>query len=289
MVAENEADRDVGIFDDLYELLIRDEIEVLNSNQGLLRGWLSQLNPFATTSTETSRETVQIVNKILLFLERPTSDAKKDLRVRMEEGLFRGPVRADVLRSIIPVVPPGGHRFVKRAANKDAFDTTPPKEFSQFDDDVVYFKDNFSGIGFWPVLDPTSDDNAEMTAIIDRYFNEPIPPALAGFAGVITSTCNYACPNRARITLGAIALFLLVGILTWRSFYSGLADQIAFRFMWIGLVWSGNTVLIATLFILANCDPHAIWPGRFMWALIAALGFLLVMSSIQRYKNGPMP
>ncbi|AEI95652.1 hypothetical protein [Roseobacter litoralis] len=292
VVAETEEQRQEGVFDDLYELLVPNEIEVLNNNdQGFLRSSISSLNPFqnADAQTDTSRETVEIVNKILLFLERPTSDAKKDLRVRMEEGLFRGTVRADILRSIIPVVPPGGHRFVKSTPHEDAFDTTPPKEFSQFEDDVVYFKDNFSGIGFWPVLDPLSDDNAEMTSIIAKYFDKPLAPALAGFEGVITSTCNYWCPNRAKITLGAIALFVLVGVLTWRSFYSGLADQLAFRFMWIGLVWSGNVVLIGTLFILATCDPHAVWPGRFMWALIWVLGFMLVLNSYQRFKNGPMP
>lgn len=292
VVPENKGEERTGVFDDLYELLVPNEIRVLNDkDQSLLRNFLSALNPFqdVNTQTETSRETVEIVDKILLFLERPTSDAKKELRLRMEEGLFKGPVRADVLRSIIPVVPPGGHRFIKSTPHEDAFDTTPAKEFSQFDDDVVYFKDNFSGIGFWPVLDPQSDDNAEMTAIISKYFDKQLPPSLAGFETIITNTCNYWCPNRARITLGAIALFILVGVLTWRSFYSGLADQIAFRFMWVGLVWSGHVVLIATLFILANCDPHAVWPGRFMWTLIGVLGVMLAVSSYQRHKNGPMP
>lgn len=49
-------------------------------------------------------------DRILVFLERPTTDAKKIIRFRMENGVYRGAVRRELLRRIMPVLPPGGHR-----------------------------------------------------------------------------------------------------------------------------------------------------------------------------------
>lgn len=271
---------DQPLFDELFELLVPSPYVLADAER--------VVDP--TRPAPLDRETTKIIHKILLFLERPTTDAKKGLRFRMEQGLFQGETRRQVLRSIIPVVPPGGHELIRTAVKPNAPDQSTPPLFSQFEDDVVYFKDNFSGIGFWPALDPKAAETETINAIIAEHFNAPrLPAVLASFEEPVQRVCTFACPNRAKITLAAMALFALVVLLTWRSFYSGIVDKIAFRFMTIGLVWIGNIVLVATLLVLANCDPQAFWPGLLMWLLVAVLGLLLVYNFVQRIKNGPMP
>ncbi|WP_375229587.1 hypothetical protein [Roseobacter sp. S98] len=270
---------DEPLFDELYELLIPSPLVLADGAAARADG-----------PQDLDRETTKIIDKILLFLERPTTDAKKGLRYRMEQGLFQGEVRASVLRSIIPVLPPGGHEFVLTAVKPNAVNQTPAAPFSQFEDDVVYFKDNFSGVGFWPVPDPAGTETASIAAIIANHFNAPrLPPLLASFEATVSDVCDFSCPNRAAITLAAMALFAIIVLLTWRSFYSGIVDRIAFRFMTIGLVWIGNLVLVGTLLVLSFCDPRSVWPGILMWVLIALLGSIMIYNFVQRIKNGPMP
>ncbi len=271
---------DRAIFDELFELL-QPQPYVFADEDRSAEGF---------DPTAESRETRKIINKILLFLERPTTDAKKGLRFRMEQGLFQGEMRRQVLRSIIPVVPPAGHREIRTSIKANDPNKEARKPFSQLEDDIVYFKDNFSGIGFWPVLDPLGGETETINTMIATHFNAPaLPLVLASFSEPIDRVCTFACPNRAKIGLAAIALFLAVVLLTWRSFYSGVVDQIAFRFMAVGMVWIGNFVLLATLFVLANCDPHSFWPDLLMGLLIAVLLVLISYNFIQRIKNGPMP
>lgn len=273
-------DLDKPVFDELFELLLPNPYigaEEDSANALLQPGFRD-------------RETAKVIDKVLLFLERPTTDSKKGLRFRMEQGLFQGEVRRQALRSIIPVVPPGGHELVLTSVKPNATDQSEPPKFSQFEDDVVYFKDNFSGIGFWPVLDPSDPQTVRMNAIIADHFNAPLlSPVLASISGPVERVCTYACPNRARIALSAIALFTILVLLTWRSFYSGFVDKIAFRFMTIGLVWIGNIVLVAALFVLARCDPFSVWPEWLLSGLLLVLGLLLFSTYVQRIKNGPMP
>ncbi|MFK7762663.1 MAG: hypothetical protein AB8B62_05340 [Roseobacter sp.] len=271
---------DRAIFDELFELLQPQPYVFADEDTGA-----EGFDPSAE-----SRETRKIINKILLFLERPTTDAKKGLRFRMEQGLFQGEMRRQVLRSIIPVLPPAGHREIRTSVKTNDPNKEEREPFSQLDDDVVYFKDNFSGIGFWPVLDPLGAETGTINAKIAAHFNAPaLPAVLASFSEPVDRVCTFACPNRAKIGLAAMALFAAVVLLTWRSFYSGIVDQIAFRFMAVGMVWIGNFILLATLFVMANCDPHSFWPEILMGLLVAVLLLLISYNFIQRIKNGPMP
>ncbi|MDE0970440.1 MAG: hypothetical protein OSA51_13765, partial [Octadecabacter sp.] len=62
----------------------------------------------------------KVIDNLLLFLELPTSISKKILRLRIERSDFRGTNREAVLRSIIPVIPPGGHKLIHEAPRPDA-------------------------------------------------------------------------------------------------------------------------------------------------------------------------
>ena len=76
--------------------------------------------------------------KILILLEEPTTQAKKQLRLAVENSGLYGTLRGIMLRNIIPVMAFDGHNW------------------EQLEDDIVYFKDNFGGTGFWPIpLDGT--------------------------------------------------------------------------------------------------------------------------------------
>ncbi|TCM86116.1 hypothetical protein [Rhodovulum steppense] len=227
------------------------------------------------------------VDKVLIFLERPTSDAKKLLRARMDHGAFRGTERFEVLRSIIPVLPPAGHENVfPRLRDGEAADPATGK-FGQFRDDVVYFEDNFAGIGFWPVPHPDAPETAELFRFIsEQWVVGVLPSSLGVFENRAQAVCTWACPNRAYLTLVAMAVFSLVVLLTWRSYYSGLFERIAFRWHVVGI---GTAGLLALLVLLSICDHKAVWPPVFLGMLVFLLGAILVFDVIQRARNGPRP
>lgn len=88
--------------------------------------------------------------KILVLLEEPTTQAKKNLRLEVESGGLYGILRGLLLRNIIPVIEFDG------------------RNWEQLEDDIVYFKDNFGGAGFWsmPMNEPAMP--AEMSGRCDE-------------------------------------------------------------------------------------------------------------------------
>ncbi len=79
----------------------------------------------------------KLLPRLLVLLEEETTDSKKQLRLRAESALH-GEDRAQLLRRVVPVI---------------TFDND---NWQQLEDDIIYFKDNFGGIGFWtmPVIPP---------------------------------------------------------------------------------------------------------------------------------------
>ncbi len=224
---------------------------------------------------------LKIVDKLLIFLERPTRDTSQMLRYQMDVSQFSGETLMDALRSIIPVLPPGAHEFVYTPGKKE-------RPYDQFGHDVSYFEDNFGGIGFWPVPRIQTADAANVQKIVSDKLN--VSPATGSiFEAPAARVCGFVCPNRAYVSLSAMALFAAVIILTWRSFYNGIVDRIAFRVLMIGAVWIGNIVLIAILFLLTACDSRAYVPKWCLFLLIGVLGLVLIYNFVQRVKNGPQP
>lgn len=272
-----------GLFDELYNLLITRTIIVQEQKRdanGL---------PLPAATTETKRDTVQIINRILFFLERETSDAKKSLRSRMEQGLFQGAERANVLRSIIPVLPPSGHEFVQRSV-KAKRPAEQRETFGQFEDDVIYFKDNFAGVGFWPIPLVDGAETPDIEDIIRAQFdNDQLPAVLASFETSYDTVCTWACPNRAYIALGGMLLFLIMSLLTWRSYYSGRVEKFSFQFLIFGAVGLSNAALFVILLVLTNCDTDAYVAPVLLYAFIALVALVVVGNLINRARNGPAP
>ncbi|WP_299784129.1 hypothetical protein [uncultured Roseobacter sp.] len=265
------------VLSDLSDLLLTGRMVEQKRADGLEEGQFSQREQLEA----------EIVHKILIFLERPTTETKKTLRARMDRSNFRGKERSEILRSIVPILPPGGHEFVfqRQQANETANEES--LKFSQFIDDVIYFEDNFSGVGFWPVPRLEDPDFPAIRQAVSLDWNQSrLPAHLSGLETSVVQVCTWACPNRAYIAFAAAGLFAVVLLLTVRSFYSGAINQLAFR---LGVVWIGMGVVIAMLFVLDVCDHESFWPGVFMIWLIAILALIIGYNFVQRVKNGPKP
>ncbi len=229
-----------------------------------------------------------LVDYVLIFLERPTTDTKKTLRARMENGVFRGIDRARVLRRIIPVVPPAGHEHVLQGQAANApLGSAPPGPFSQLTDDLVYFQDNFAGIGFWPAPDPSGSETDAINAIFQEQWFKPIMPEfLASFEADAERACTFICPNRSYFAAAMLLIFLVTAGVIWRSFYSGFMDKVAFKF---GVAWIGSGLIFVGLLALTICDSGATVPPFLLLATIVLMVLLILFHIYQGAKNGPKP
>lgn len=281
---------ELPLFVELEQLLVKsDPITVASSRRqcdGLPASADDATQPPITAPLD-GRDGIKVIDKVLVFVERPTRSAAQMLRYQMEVSPFDGNDLTAALRSVIPVVPPGAHRLISAPG-----DTSP---YSGFKDEVVYFEDNFGGIGFWtaPAVSVAEGDDAwevanSVSAALDGRWSES-SSFLQALQRQKNSVCGYICPNRGYIGLAAIILLASLVALTWRSFYSGIADRVAFRVLTIGVVWIGNIVLILLLFLLASCDPVSYTPWIPFGLLVTALGLILIYNFVQRAKNGPMP
>jgi hypothetical protein len=151
------------------------------------------------------------VDLVLSFLEQPSSQAKKRLRVELDESnAFHGQERKDLLRRIVPVISPDGH--LQPLEEKHDADS-----FQQLDDDLIYFEDNFAGVGFWPLPKRISVDHERLRGLLlQRYATDLdggfLPPS--SDTALAMQVCDFACPNRwlFRVALDAAGgLLLLAG------------------------------------------------------------------------------
>lgn len=145
--------------------------------------------------------------KILVLIEEPTTDSKKKLRLDVENGELHGIERGLLLRNIIPVIEFDG------------------RNWKQLEDDVVYFKDNFGGIGFWPLMvnEPAvleempsrCDDINSVGGCLVRYFQN-----MTWHGEPESFLEKMVCENRAyfRIALGSLTALCL--LFTSLYFYS---------------------------------------------------------------------
>jgi hypothetical protein len=218
--------------------------------------------------------------RFLVWLEEPVEDSKKALRKAVEDGLDDSRQRK-LLRKIVPMIEYDG------------------QDQASLEESIVYFQDNFGGIGFWPLVsdpaappaggkDQTAADRkaepgkttatpvATLARLLEAHF-------LAGNAQPESAVCDFVCPNRWLFRGGFLALaglFLLFGGLYWRACpcRAWLAQRLT-----LVLGGAGLPFLASGLALLA-CDPplagfsEGRWP---MMALIAAI----VVYSLWRYAK----
>ncbi len=201
---------------------------------------------------------------LLVLLNEPSTDAKKQLRLNIEsEQGLHGNARAEFLRSVIPVMQFDNHNW------------------QQLEDDVVYASDNFGGMGLWApdfdnIAKPTTNmaepcyRGQQIALCILRNFRESnqvekLPSAIARFA----------CVNRWYLQL-ALTGFLLIAITLAVLFakYCEVQSLIKRYFLW---VLAFNIVPPLVIFILLLFfDPYLTSLSKGNLPFIIAIGVILV-------------
>lgn len=242
-----------GIYDYQHLLNLINLIEAADKKQGTLAGNGNSNLP-----------------RVAVLIEEPTTDSKKKLRKDIEDALH-GADREYLLRRIIPVIEFDG------------------KSWRQLEDDVIYFKDSFGGIGFWPLsagkqapapaadADKGGDAGAAIKSVeqtlLQQYQQPDAKPA--------SMVCKIVCPNRwaFRITWDIFfACLVLSGLFYfWNCRWQALLQKYT-------LYYIGAVVLptFALGMMLLSCDPFLAQLSKGNWPFIL-LFVGIVAYSVWRY------
>ncbi len=223
---------------------------------------------------------------VLLFLEQPSSKAKKRLRVELDESdVFHGQERKDLLRRIVPVISPAGHFQPQNEQNRNA------NSLQQLDDDLIYFKDNFAGVGFWPLPKRTSVDHERLRGQLVRIFATDVDGGFlqpSSDTGLAMQVCDFACPNRWLFRLATDAGG---GLLVLAGLGASLSCRFRKAFGRYGLAILALALVFGCLVLISSvCDPF--WRERRDLAglgLIVLLAALLISRYIVALKRKHLP
>jgi hypothetical protein len=238
----------------------------------------------------------RLVRNLLVFLERPTSGAKKVLRARVEAS-FKGEERIEVLRAIIPVVPPGANALLgTEQADASIIKTSDAESYGQFRDDILYFQDNFDGVGFWPapaagavLPDGSPDRLGELVQALYYAWEPPMVPRhyQAAVRQAVEGACSLVCPNRLAMYLAAVVAGVAALFVTGLSYYSGRTRNLASRLLVVPIL---TLAVLALLTVTATCDPQSwSWSPLAILGLVLALVGSVVFNWYERRVDGPMP
>ncbi|VAX27560.1 hypothetical protein MNBD_NITROSPIRAE01-1077 [hydrothermal vent metagenome] len=194
----------------------------------------------------------EIMNDIDLFLiilpkKKPISDTKKALRTSFEKDpTFTGDARKTMLRKIIPVIDPRNNDLDENKSNED----------KPFVHHIIYFEDNFGGVGFWP-LPLTSDQGAvEVAKVLNDKFNKTKDLDLLSrlIPEESFSLCKWICPNRWYFRLAYDLLFSLLFLYALIALQNTALRNIFNQYRQFFIL----TVLLAILILYSAviCDPY---------------------------------
>lgn len=216
------------------------------------------------------------VDSLLLFLEEPTTDAKKILRSKIEDE-FSGAQRMVVLRKVIPVISPYGHENDLRGP------------YTQFDDDLIYLKNNFSGVALWP-LPMAADPDAALVSqrLIENFGMDDVEGLLNWVSSRFPGLCEYACPERRFFRYGLDLLLILIAVYSvlalfssrLRRFYSNNRRYFIFYIL----------LVVGVFMVSLTCDPF--WKQRRDVVLVGSLLIVAAVFMVRKYsqaKQGPLP
>ncbi|SFK24816.1 hypothetical protein SAMN05216302_1002152 [Nitrosomonas aestuarii] len=201
-------------------------------------------------------------SKILVLLEEPVTMTKKDLRLRIENGGLYGILRGLLLRNVIPVIEFDGHNW------------------EQLEDDIVYFKDNFGGAGFWsmPLNEPAmpaelSGRCSEIQTIggcLVRHFQQ------AERDGQPDSLLDqFVCENRhffwtALMILAVLSFILLVSYQCSCRFY-GKNKNLYFMVIFVTII---PALIVALLLLLYDPMLETLAEGNIPLIVVISGGIL---------------
>lgn len=216
---------------------------------------------------DTAPELVQ--PRYLVLLEDPTAMSKKALRAEIEKNAF-GSDRVALLRRIVPVL------------NFDG------DSWRQLEDDLIYFEQNFGGVGFWPgarmaaapapaeaSADVVSCDvSKNVEKCVRDYFRAPPGEST-------TLACNFVCENRVwlRCILAVLVLGIAGAALLWR--YS---CQLRRNLERLAIVLVIAAVLAVSIFgAMLSCDPFLDYWSKGL--IVPALLLLAVVGVVLGYRR----
>ena len=218
-----------------------------------------------------------VIDLLLVFLEEPTTVTKKALRSKIENE-FKGQNRKTVLRKIIPIVTPTGH------------DKEVIKPYAQFTDDLIYFEDNFAGLGLWPLpLAQAADTQKINDLIVDTFKPQVEEDFLERMAAeYLPQLCNYACPNRWQFRIGFDVLVVALIVLVLVSLSNCRLRQWLKRYPWPVVILVAALILVFATSLV--CDPF--WNQKSDDVTIALLGVIVVIGVIRyirKLNQGALP
>ena len=260
----------VGLFNHFYDNLrtrlsaVRDDyfVNIMLPQSDLGKGvyrhfnLLERISGIKPNDSPTSYQQLDIRDnlgaKILVLIEEPTTYAKKNLRLDVESGGLYGILRGLLLRNIIPVIEYSGGNW------------------EQLEDDIVYFKDNFGGAGFWsmPLDEPAMpeqlsgrcEDIKTIGGCLVRHFQEEQRNGQPDSA-----LDRFVCENRLYfwvvLAVLIVLLFILATILRRNCQFSS----------------KKRNIMVMTIF--ATVIP----------ALVAALLLLLYDPMMEKLAEGNIP
>lgn len=201
---------------------------------------------------------------LLVLLNEPSADAKKTLRLDIEnDSMVHGADRADFLRSILPILHFDDHNW------------------QQLDDDIVYSRDNFGGVGFWApdfenLAQTVKTDNLSCldsrqfaVCLLKNYRDESVADSLPG------PIEKFACVHRW--LLHWIMLFLVAtGIVLIVLFFTfcKARNLIKNHFLWVQLLIVLPALLIFILLLLY--DPYLVSLSHGNLPFFVSAGIIMV-------------
>ncbi len=287
----------VGVFNKFVDTLrtrlrqarAGDIINVMMRHSALGKGVYDYSNLYNLIATAAANRSVDFLKAVerdqdrrphfLVLLEEETSDSKKQLRLRMENSLH-GEQRALVLRQVVPVI------------------TFDHDNWQQLQDDIIYFKDNFGGIGFWPMsmtLPPAAGDKA---ALIDEVLSttagvqqcdltRDISQCIADFYQYVpgaqaSPVCKTVCENLYAFRMATKLAFMLLVACAALYYWSCLWRETMARYrhapaLIVAAVW----ILLAMALLF--CDPFLRWLARGYMIPIFLVLFIIGLISWYQY------
>lgn len=182
------------------------------------------------------------IDLLLIMLEEPTTDTKKALRLSFEKNKeFKGIRRKHVLRKIVPVISAVGHE---------------PDHYKQFEDDLIYFEDNFGGVGFWPLPFVEDKDTAIVEKAVSEAFLKKTELDLMErvISGRTAEICAIVCPNRWYFRLAYDLLFVLLLLYGFFALWSSALR--AFYLKHMRLFLATGLVAVLIFYGALMCDPY---------------------------------
>jgi hypothetical protein len=210
----------IGLGPFRYDVLL--ELVKHAENRALEAGRISDQLP------DRSRTNVDV--RFVVLMSEPVGDSKKALRLRIEESkALTGNDRRVVLHKVVGVL---------------GYDSD---DLAQFRDDLVYFENNFGGVGFWPVPLKSPPGVADANAELRHVFR------IDGSSAQPSVVCRIVCPLRWPLRLAMEGLVVLdlacLGLFSWACRFREQERT------FVRVLLAGAVLAVVIGGLLLSCDP----------------------------------